>query len=123
MKLIYNHNLKKYSKVLRKESTLSEVLLWKEIKGKKLGYQFLRQRPIGDYIVDFYCSKLNLAIEIDGVSHDTKINEDEVRDDILKKTGINTVRFRDIDIKTNLESVIRKIVECIENPSACGHSL
>lgn len=123
MKLIYNHNLKKYSKVLRNESTLSEVLLWREIKGKKLGYQFLRQRPIGNYIVDFYCSKLNLVVEIDGVSHDAKINEDEIRDLYLKNFGINVIRFRDIDVKLNLESVVRQIKECIVNPSAFGHSL
>jgi very-short-patch-repair endonuclease len=99
------------------------VLLWKEIKGKKLGVQFLRQRPIGNYIVDFYCSKLNLAIEIDGVSHDAKTESDETRDKILEKSGIKIIRFRDIDIKTNLESVVRKIEECIKNPSAFGHSL
>ncbi len=123
MKLIYNKNLKKFSKKLRNESTLSEVLLWKEIKDKKLGCQFLRQRPINNYIVDFYCSKLNLAIEIDGISHDAKIENDEVRDEILKNAGVKIIRFRDIDIKTNLESCVRKIVECTKNPSAFGHSL
>ncbi len=125
MKLIYNQNLKKYSRELRNNSTLSEILLWKEIKGKKLEVQFLRQRPIGNYIVDFYCSKLNFAIEIDGVSHDAKIEKDETREKILEKFGIKIIRFRDIDIKTNLESVVRKIEECIKdkNPSAFGHSL
>ena len=125
MKIIYNQNLKKYSRDLLNNSTLSEVLLWKEIKGKKLGVQFLRQKAIGNYIVDFYCSKLNFAIEIDGVSHDAKVKEDETRDKILGKSGIKIIRFRDIDIKTNLESVVIKIEECIKdkNPSAFGHSL
>jgi very-short-patch-repair endonuclease len=70
MKLIYNKQLKPLAKNLRKAGNLAEVLLWKELKGKQLGYQFLRQRPIDKYIVDFYCPALNLVIEIDGVSHD-----------------------------------------------------
>ena len=115
MKLIYNQNLKKYSRILRKGSTLSEVLLWKEIKGKKLGYHFLRQRPIGSYIVDFYCFKLNLVIEIDGVSHDGKIEKDEIRDNILNQAGVHIIRFRDIDVKMNLESVVKVIGEYIKN--------
>lgn len=115
MKLIYNQHLKKYSRVLRNESTLSEVLLWGEIKGKKLGCQFLRQRPIGKYIVDFYCFKLNLAIEIDGVSHESKIERDEMRDETLEQAGIRIIRFRDEDVKNNLESVVREIRDYVEN--------
>ena len=54
---------------LRQNMTLSEVLLWQEIKGKQLGIQFSRQIPIDEYIVDFYCKNLQLAVEIDGESH------------------------------------------------------
>jgi len=70
MKIYYNPKRKTLSRELRKKSTLSEDLLWKIVKGKKIkGYQFMRQKPIGDYIVDFFCSKLKLVIEIDGISH------------------------------------------------------
>jgi very-short-patch-repair endonuclease len=66
----YNSNLKELASELRKKMTLSEVLLWNELKQKKiLGYDFDRQRPIKDYIVDFYCKELQLAIEIDGDTH------------------------------------------------------
>ncbi len=67
MKIRYNPKLKALARELRKNSTLSEVLLWNHLKGGQMkGYQFMRQKPIDDYIVDFYCSKLTLIIEIDG---------------------------------------------------------
>jgi very-short-patch-repair endonuclease len=70
----YNPRLKQIARTLRNNMTLSEILLWKEIKGKKvLGYDFHRQKPLGEYIVDFYCPKLKLVIEIDGDSHDGNV--------------------------------------------------
>nr|CBX29982.1 Uncharacterized protein HI0925 [uncultured Desulfobacterium sp.] len=70
MKISYNPKLKALSRKLRKQGVLSEVLLWEQLKGKKMkGFQFMRQKPVGNYIVDFYCSKLKLVIEIDGESH------------------------------------------------------
>jgi len=66
----YNPKLKQLARKLRNKSTKSEVLLWNYLKGKQIkGFDFHRQKPIGNYIVDFYCSELLLAIEIDGESH------------------------------------------------------
>lgn len=65
MRLRYQKHLKSYSQKLRQAGNLAEVLLWEELKQNKLGYRFLRQRPIGKYIVDFYSHKLNMVIEID----------------------------------------------------------
>jgi len=65
----YNPKLKALARQLRKNSTLSEVLLWQKIKQKGYGVQFHRQVPLLEYIVDFYCHELKLAIEIDGDSH------------------------------------------------------
>jgi very-short-patch-repair endonuclease len=66
----YDRNLKELAKKLRRNMTYSEVMLWNEIKNGKLkGYDFDRQRPIGNYIVDFYCKDLRLALEVDGISH------------------------------------------------------
>jgi very-short-patch-repair endonuclease len=71
--LHYDQNLKQRAREPRKNSTLAEVLLWNQLKRRKmLGYSFLRQRPILNYIVDFYCPKLKLVIEIDGDSHRAK---------------------------------------------------
>lgn len=73
----YRNDLKRLSRVFRKKGILSEVLLWEVLKGKKIrGFQFTRQKPIDKYIADFYCPKLKLAIEIDGNTHNYRINED-----------------------------------------------
>jgi very-short-patch-repair endonuclease len=128
MKLIYNRNLRSLAQDLRKSGNLSEVLLWNQIKAKKLGVQFLRQKPIDKYIIDFYCNELNLAIEIDGVSHDAKVDEDIFRQNMLESKGIRFLRFSDTDVKCNLESVVSELKEFIKNslhtkinknPSAC----
>ena len=101
----YNPKLKEYAKELRKNSTLSEVLLWKNIKNKALGVQFHRQVPLLEYIVDFYCHELMLAIEIDGDSHLYKYEYDVKRQGELEKEGIIFLRFTDSDIKQNMFSV------------------
>lgn len=79
MHLRYHPTLRISARRLRKSGNLAEVLLWKELRAKKLGVQFLRQRPIESYIVDFYCHRLQLAVEIDGVSHDSKVEKDAYR--------------------------------------------
>ncbi|MDO9578479.1 MAG: DUF559 domain-containing protein [Candidatus Cloacimonadales bacterium] len=112
--LKYNPKLKERARKLRNNSTLSEVLLWREIKGKKLGFDFHRQKPIGHYIVDFYCPKLKLVIEIDGISHDDKIKYDKKRDTCLEEIGLAVLHFDDIDIKKNLNSVLENIKDWIE---------
>src|ERR1700748_3387841 len=68
--ITYNPKLKELAKRLRNDSTLGEVLLWKELNNKQMfGYDFHRQEPLLNYIVDFYCYELNLVIEIDGKYH------------------------------------------------------
>jgi very-short-patch-repair endonuclease len=115
MKVYYNPNMKELSRKLRNNSTLSEVLLWQQIKGRKIkGYQFTRQKSIGIYIVDFYCSKLRLGVEIDGISHDGKAEEDQIRQNCIEKMGIRFLRFYDTDVKRNMAGVIQKIADWIE---------
>jgi very-short-patch-repair endonuclease len=101
----YNPKLKEYARMLRKNSTLSEVLLWKNIKNKALGVQFHRQVPMLEYIVDFYCHELMLAIEIDGDSHLYKYEYDVKRQGDLEQQGVVFLRFSDIDVKQNMFSV------------------
>jgi very-short-patch-repair endonuclease len=101
----YNPKLKEYAKELRNNSTLSEILLWQKIKSKALGVQFHRQIPLGEYIVDFYCHELQLAIEIDGESHLYKYDYDLKRQGELEQLGVSFIRFSDIDIKKNMFSV------------------
>jgi len=101
----YNPKLKEYARQLRNNSTFSEVLLWNKIKNKALGVQFHRQVPLLEYIVDFYCHELMLAIEIDGDSHLYKYEYDIMRQGELEKEGVVFLRFSDLDIKQNMFSV------------------
>jgi very-short-patch-repair endonuclease len=101
----YNPKLKEYARQLRNNSTFSEVLLWNKIKNKALGVQFHRQVPMLEYIVDFYCHELMLAIEIDGDSHLYKYEYDIKRQGELEKQGVVFLRFSDLDIKQNMFSV------------------
>ncbi len=106
----YNHDLKALASQLRKNMTLSEVLLWNELKQKRiLGYDFDRQRPIDKFIVDFYCKKLNLAIEIDGDTHIFRYDYDEERQSVLEKLGVKFLRFEDFEVKKNMSNVLRVI--------------
>jgi len=78
------------------------------------GYGFHRQKPIGNYIVDFFCNELMLAIEIDGISHDEKINKDIKRQKQIESFGISFLRFDDIDVKINIEGVVMMIEKWID---------
>jgi len=118
MKKIINYNpkLKKLAKELRNNSTLAEVLLWKRLRNKQVrGLDWHRQKPIDNYIVDFYCSKHSLAIEIDGYTHYDKEKEDELRQKNLENLGIKFLRFSDKQVKNNMNSVIMEIEDWIDN--------
>ena len=102
----YSPHLKEYSRMLRKNSTLSEVLLWQKIKNKGFEVQFHRQVPMLNYIVDFYCHEIMLAIEIDGDSHMFKYEYDKFRQGELEKKGVKFLRFSDLEVKNNMFSVL-----------------
>ena len=111
MRIHYNAALKEKARWLRNNATLSEVLLWNKLKGKQLlGLDFHRQKPILNYIVDFYCPKLNLIIEVDGISHDYKMEYDQTRQKELENLGLSVIRFQDIEIKKDINNVIQRIV-------------
>ena len=113
----YRKDLKVKARELRKDSTLSEILLWDKIKNRKIqGYQFHRQVPMLDYIVDFYCHELMLVIEIDSDSHDhpDAVKYDEERQMRLESWGVKFLRFDDFDVKKNLDWVLREIGYWVE---------
>jgi very-short-patch-repair endonuclease len=94
--------------------TISEVLLWNELRNKQiLGYDFDRQRPIDNFIVDFYCKELMLAIEIDGDTHIYKYDYDEDREKRLESLGVSFLRFDDKEVKKNMNNVLRVIEDWI----------
>lgn len=108
--LDYNKNLKPFAKSLRADSTKAEIRLWCELLSKrKLGYSFLRQRPIGNYIADFMCKELMLVIEVDGYSHKFKSEEDTERDKVLADLGFAVLRFTDEEVMNDLPNVQRTL--------------
>lgn len=115
--LPYNQNLKAFSRKLRNHSTLGEILLWKQLRaGSMKGYTFNRQKPLGNYIVDFYCKPLKLVIEVDGGYHfeeGQKIKDGE-RQSLLEEMGLNFLRFHDEEVKKDMPQVLRKIKMYIE---------
>ncbi len=116
-KIHYNPKLKDLAKNLRNNSTRAEIILWNYLKGKKLkGYDFHRQKPIENFIVDFFCNKLILAIELDGYTHgfEEVLVKDEIKEKRLTDLGVTVLRFTDRDVIDNIESVLKSIEDSID---------
>ena len=116
MMLSYNRKLKEISRQLRENMTDAERHLWAKIRMKQVnGYQFYRQKPIGDYIVDFFCPRAKLVIELDGSHHlvGETMEYDRIRDDYLSSLGLRVLRFTNTDVLTNIEGVVEHIEEKI----------
>lgn len=110
--LPYNPQLKQKARKLRKAGNLSEVLLWNKLKKQQLdGFDFERQKIIGNYIVDFYCAELNLIIEIDGESHDLKGEYDRIRDSYLTNLGLTIIHIPDSQVKHDLDTLITELYQ------------
>lgn len=114
----YNPELKFKARQLRKNSSLPEVLLWQKIKMRALGVQFHRQVPMLNYIVDFYCHEIGLAIEIDGLTHDDSFLYDAKRQGEIEKYGVTFLRFSNDEIKKNMFSVLLVIEEKVKELSS-----
>ncbi len=107
MSLPYNPKLKERARELRKSGNLSEVLFWQQIRnGQFRGLDFDRQKIIGHYIVDFFCSNAMVVIEIDGSSHDDKQEYDRERDLFLEGLGLTVIHIDDWEVKKNLPNVM-----------------
>lgn len=106
----YNPKLVPLARELRNNSTLSEVLLWMKLRNKQfMGYDFDRQKPIDNFIVDFFCQELILAIEIDGRSHDYKYEQDLLRQQSIEELEITLIRFNDIRVKKDMDGILREL--------------
>jgi len=108
----YNKNLKLPSRDLRNNMTDAEQMLWQRLRRKQiLGLQFYRQKPILNFIVDFYCPAANLIIECDGGQHYTVegLDADRVRDEVLAELGLIVLRFDNRQVLTEIEAVLEQI--------------
>jgi very-short-patch-repair endonuclease len=112
MFLAYEGKLKDFSRELRTHMTDAEKVLWLKLRRKQLkGHQFYRQKIVGDYIVDFYCPRARLVVEVDGGQHygPEEMAKDRVRDEHLRNLGFDVLRFSDRDVLVERESVLEKI--------------
>ena len=108
----YNPKLTSLARKLRNESTETEIYLWLKLKGKQMyGYDFHRQKPIDNYILDFFCYDLLLGIEVDGYSHEILevYNKDRIKEKRMNELGITILRFSDFEVLKDMENVIRAI--------------
>jgi very-short-patch-repair endonuclease len=103
----YLEELRTLARKNRNNLTKSESRLWYEYLSKRpQGCKFLKQKPIGRFIADFYCSKILLVIEVDGGSHNDKKNYDKARDLEMTRRGIKTIRFSDEQVLNNFNYVV-----------------
>jgi len=110
----YDIRLTEKAQENRKKETPAEEKLWAILRNKQFGgYKFIRQKPIKCFILDFYCSKLLLGIEVDGSSHKDKKEYDDQRSSILDQIGIKVIRFYNSEIENNIEGVKSKLLKDI----------
>ena len=98
--------------------TDAEQKIWSRLRGEQIGYYFRRQVPIGKYIVDFFCRKEKLIIEIDGSQHLSRTGKehDSVRDRFLQAQGFRILRFNNVDALENTDGVLQEIFKNLVNP-------
>jgi very-short-patch-repair endonuclease len=115
----YNiEKLKKRRQTLRNNLSKAEAILWNHLSRKQmLGYKFRRQYSVDQYVIDFYCPRLKLAIEIDGDSHfvSRADERDKARQEHIKAYGFRFLRFTNEDVYKNIDGVCQNIYEEIEN--------
>lgn len=111
-----NREIVRRARVLRSNMTKAEIILWSRLRSKQInGYKFRRQQPLFDYVVDFYFDEFKLIIEVDGEIHSfsERANYDSKRDNILKINGYHIIGLSNLEIETEINSAINKIISYI----------
>ena len=116
----YPKRLKRNARLLRSHMTEAEQALWARLRRKQVhGVQFYRQKPVGSYIVDFYCAVAKLVVEVDGGQHFSEegVRSDAIRDEEIKKMGLRILRFNNRDVLRNMDDVVKVIEKnLLESP-------
>lgn len=110
----YLDKLREIARNNRNNPTQAEFIMWQFLRKNKFDYKFTRQKPIFRFILDFYCSELLLAIEVNGDSHDSKMNYDLERDKYLEKSNIKTVRFTNDQVLNDFLKVKDELLPLIK---------
>ena len=108
---------KKLRQHLRNQAPDAEKILWSRLKGRQfLGYKFRRQQGIGKFVVDFYCPKVTLAVELDGATHlkDEQMKHDKEKEDFIREKKIHLIRFTNVDVYKNMDGVLLAILDEIK---------
>jgi very-short-patch-repair endonuclease len=112
-----NVKLRPIARRMRHEPTQSEALLWERLRDRRLcGYRFHRQHVIDRFIVDFYCSKAALIIEVDGPVHQKQVEADLEREQVLTGLGYHIIRFSNAQVLEQIENVLQHILDAIDLP-------
>jgi len=106
-----------FARVLRRQSTKAETILWTVLRGKRFdGAKFRRQVPFDRYVADFYCHAAKLVVEVDGKQHDWFADLDRGRSEVLERIGLQVIRFTNEEVLNDLEGVLRRIREALRLP-------
>jgi very-short-patch-repair endonuclease len=106
MEVTGTNNAFRRARKLRREMTKPERLLWWALKADKTGFHFRKQHAAGPYVLDFYCDRARLCVEVDGSSHELTTVHDQARDRYLARWGIATLRVPAREVLTNLQGVV-----------------
>jgi len=103
------------ARIVRKNMTISEKLLWEKLKGKQInGLRFRRQHPIEFFIADFYCHEIRLVVEIDGEVHNENQEYDDGRSAEMEKFDIKIIRFNNDEVENDIEKIISEIKSIVD---------
>ncbi len=112
-----SHRLTLIARTLRKRMTPAEKLLWARVRNRRLdGWKFLRQHPIGSYIVDFYCHEARLVVELEGEIHKAPAQReyDNLRFEEMRLLGVRILRVQNEDVMHKMEDVLRMILQEVQ---------
>ena len=118
----YLEELRILSKNNRNNPTEAESIMWRFLRKNKYGYKFIRQKPILRFILDFYCSKLLLSIEIDGDSHSKKQSYDLERDNYLQNLNIKTIRFTNEEVLNDFNRILERLLPFLRGDVECNET-
>ena len=111
----YRNKLKKYARENRKNPTKSAMIIWEILRNKQInGYKFTQEKPLYEFIADFYCAELLLVIEVDGGYHDETKEYDSLRSEILKAYNIDVIRIKNEDILNNINKVKKDLTKLLD---------